>query len=77
MTQNQSIMKPTLGMFALLAIILAGHTASQAQDPLLSWNDGPAKQAIVDLAREATETGGCEICSARGTDRTRTADSSR
>ena len=50
-------MKPIASTFALLAIILAGHTVSQAQDPLPSWNDGPAKQAIVDFVRETTEKG--------------------
>jgi hypothetical protein len=51
-------MKPIRSAFALLAIILAGHTVSRAQDPLPSWNDGPAKQAILDFVRETTETGG-------------------
>jgi len=44
--------------FALLAITLAGFTNTQAQDPLPSWNDGPAKQAIVDFVKATTETGG-------------------
>ena len=35
-------------------------TAS-AQDPLPSWNDGPAKQAIVDFVRTTTETGGAKF----------------
>ena len=51
-------MKPIRNTFALLAIALAGLTTTQAQDPLPSWNDGPAKQAIVDFVRATTEAGG-------------------
>src|SRR5207237_4774001 len=47
--------------FALLAITLAGFTNTQAQDPLPSWNDGPAKQAIVDFVKATTETGGANF----------------
>ncbi len=43
---------------AALMIILAGLTTSQAQDPLPSWNDGPAKQAIIDFVKETTEKDG-------------------
>ena len=50
-------MKPIRSALAILAIILAGLTVSQGQDPLPSWNDGPAKQAILDFVRETTETG--------------------
>ena len=54
-------MKRIHSTFALVAIILAGHTVSQAQDPLPSWNDGPAKQAILDFVRDTTETGGAKF----------------
>src|SRR5438876_7889736 len=47
--------------FALLAITLAGFTNTQAQDPLPSWNDGAAKQAIVDFVKATTETGGANF----------------
>ena len=30
-------------------------------DPLLSWNDGSAKQAIVDFVSPTTETGGSKF----------------
>src|SRR6266850_1120876 len=43
--------------FALLLIALAGQAVARAQDPLPSWNDGPAKQAIVDFVRATTEQG--------------------
>src|SRR5437773_2363718 len=50
-------MKPIPSTFALLAIVVAGLTTTYAQDPLPSWNDGPAKQAIVDFVKATTETG--------------------
>jgi phosphoglycolate phosphatase-like HAD superfamily hydrolase len=43
--------------FALLAVALV----VRAQDPLPSWNDGPAKQDIVDFVRTTTETGGAKF----------------
>jgi phosphoglycolate phosphatase-like HAD superfamily hydrolase len=43
--------------FALLAIILVGVTTAQAQDPLPSWNDGKAKQSIVDFVAKVTKEG--------------------
>jgi phosphoserine phosphatase len=47
--------------FILLVIALLGHTTTRAQDPLPSWNDGPAKQAIVDFVRTTTESGGAKF----------------
>jgi phosphoserine phosphatase len=43
--------------FALLAIIVASFTTTQAQDPLPSWNDGPAKQSIIDFVEKTTKAG--------------------
>jgi hypothetical protein len=59
-TYNQ-IMKSIRITFTLLVIALVGHTTTRAQDPLPSWNDGPAKQAIVDFVRTTTETGGARF----------------
>ena len=59
--QTLPIMKSIRNTFALVAVIFASSTASQAQDPLPSWNDGPAKQAILDFVRETTETGGAKF----------------
>ncbi len=42
---------------ALLAIAFAGVTTADAQDPLPSWNDGPAKQAITDFVAKVTKEG--------------------
>jgi phosphoglycolate phosphatase-like HAD superfamily hydrolase len=47
--------------FILLAVFLAGHTTTRAEDPLPSWNDGPTKQAIVDFVRATAETGGAKF----------------
>jgi phosphoglycolate phosphatase-like HAD superfamily hydrolase len=47
--------------FSLIAIIFVGTITSRAQDPLPSWNDGPAKQAIMDFVRDTTEDGGAEF----------------
>src|SRR5438876_9485540 len=54
-------MKTRRNRFALLAIVVAGLTTTYAQDPLPSWNDGPAKQAIVDFVKATTETGGANF----------------
>ena len=40
---------------ALLLIAFAGPIAASAQDPLPSWNDGPAKQAIVRFVHTTTD----------------------
>ena len=54
-------MKPIRNALALLAIVIVGLTTAYAQDPLPSWNDGPAKQAIVDFVKATTETGGANF----------------
>jgi phosphoglycolate phosphatase-like HAD superfamily hydrolase len=50
-------MKPIRTWLALLAFALVGTTSVNAQDPLASWNDGPAKQAIVEFVRTTTTQG--------------------
>src|SRR5437660_3895712 len=54
-------MKTIRKTVVLLAFALAGLTSTQAQDPLPSWNDRPAKQAIVDFVKATTETGGANF----------------
>jgi phosphoglycolate phosphatase-like HAD superfamily hydrolase len=44
---------------AAVALTLTAHGA----DPLPSWNDGPAKQAIVDFVKATAETGGANFVS--------------
>jgi len=46
---------------ALACMVVFVATKAQAADPLPSWNDGPAKQAIVDFVKATTETGGANF----------------
>jgi phosphoglycolate phosphatase-like HAD superfamily hydrolase len=43
------------GAIALLALCLSSSNLRAADDPLPSWNDGPAKQAIVDFVHATTD----------------------
>ena len=54
-------MKLIRSTFALLAIALAGHAAAQGQDPLPSWNDGKAKQSIVEFVAKVTREGSSDF----------------
>lgn len=54
-------LKTTRNKFVLLAIVIAGLTTAYAQDPLPSWNDGAAKQAIMDFVKATTTTGGANF----------------
>src|SRR4051812_47739969 len=52
-------MKPFLFILALLTLTLASSIAApQVADPLPSWNDGPAKQAIIQFVRDTTDMAG-------------------
>ena len=44
---NTQLMKLIFSTVAMLTLIVGGATSAKAQDPLPSWNDGPAKQAIL------------------------------
>jgi phosphoglycolate phosphatase-like HAD superfamily hydrolase len=44
-------------LFVPLVLIFASLANLQAQDPLPSWNDGAAKQAIVNFVQTTTDTG--------------------
>src|SRR5262245_32898678 len=50
--------RAVLGLALLLA---ACSTAPQAADPLPSWNEGPAKAAIVDFVGRVTAEGGADF----------------
>ena len=52
--------KPTLVSAALAAMALL-VTVARAEDPLPSWNDGPAKKAIVDFVQATTTEGGAKF----------------
>jgi phosphoglycolate phosphatase-like HAD superfamily hydrolase len=54
-------MKVIFSTLAILALVAGSSTRTKAQDPLPSWNDGPAKQAIVDFVRTTTENGGAKF----------------
>src|ERR1700759_3215732 len=41
----------------MLAIVFALCALARAQDPLPSWNDGPAKQSITDFVEKVTKEG--------------------
>src|SRR6266550_2144724 len=50
------------GRQGLVAVVLVGvvaftSTSTHAQDPLSSWNDGAAKQAIVEFVKTTTTQG--------------------
>ncbi len=54
-------MRSTIRIPALLPLLLAAALAQAARptpDSLPSWNDGPAKRAIVDFLRRATDEAG-------------------
>jgi phosphoglycolate phosphatase-like HAD superfamily hydrolase len=51
------IYKPSLLAAALVGMVAFTATIAQAADPLASWNDGPAKQAIVDFVKATTTQG--------------------
>jgi phosphoserine phosphatase len=47
--------RPALALLVALFGLLLGATNAQAQDPLPSWNDAPAKQAILAFVKDTTE----------------------
>ncbi|MGH6921622.1 MAG: HAD family hydrolase [Geminicoccaceae bacterium] len=46
---------------AILALCVTSWSAQAADDPLPSWNDGPAKQAIVEFVEAVTRDGGADF----------------
>ena len=55
-------MRPIPNPLALLAAAIVGLTNTTfAQDPLPSWNDGPAKQAITDFVAKVTKEGSADF----------------
>src|SRR5437870_11321571 len=52
-------MKPVIHraayVVAVLAICVVSHVVRAADDPLPSWNEGPAKQAIVEFVHATTD----------------------
>jgi phosphoglycolate phosphatase-like HAD superfamily hydrolase len=52
---KQTILKTTLVALALMALSVG---LSYAAEPLPSWNEGPAKKAIIDFVTKVTKQGG-------------------
>jgi len=50
-------MKTIRSIIAVLAITFASFTIARAADPLPSWNDGPAKQSIINFVTKVTTPG--------------------
>lgn len=50
-------MRAIQSTFTLLALAIASLSTAVAQDPLSSWNDGPAKQSIVEFVTKTTTAG--------------------
>src|SRR6266478_1697046 len=48
---------PNLATIALACMVVFVTIAAQAADPLSSWNDGPAKQAILEFVKATTTQG--------------------
>ena len=48
-------------IFAICALFALGGRAYAQTDPLPSWNDGPAKQAIVEFVQSTTTQGGLQF----------------
>src|SRR4029077_2558964 len=51
------IYKPNLLAAALIGAVALTATIARASDPLASWNDGPAKQAIIEFVKATTAQG--------------------
>jgi phosphoglycolate phosphatase-like HAD superfamily hydrolase len=51
------IYKPSVLAAALVGVVAFTPTIGEAADPLASWNDGPAKQAIVEFVKATTTEG--------------------
>jgi len=54
-------MKSIHKALVLLAITLLGLTTAYAQDPLPSWNDGPAKKSITEFVAKVTKEGSSDF----------------
>jgi phosphoglycolate phosphatase-like HAD superfamily hydrolase len=63
--QNKSMATVSKGAAAALVAAALGcwaiAAAAQSDDPLPSWNDGPAKQAIVEFVEAVTTEGGADF----------------
>ena len=51
---GRAALKPVLIATTLISALALSTVASQAADPLPSWNDGPAKQSIISFVERVT-----------------------
>jgi hypothetical protein len=63
---RRTALKPVLMVAALIGALAFATVASQAADPLPSWNDGPAKQSIINFVEKVTKPGAPEKSTFRG-----------
>src|SRR5213596_1835244 len=56
-TAMKTTRTPNLATIALACMLALVTIAAQAADPLSSWNDGPAKEAIVQFVKATTTQG--------------------
>ena len=61
MTSVSAFFRPGRVAFALIALLFVCIHAQAQNDPLPSWNDGPAKQAIVELRQATTDKASSEL----------------
>jgi len=54
-------MTRAVALLVLLSLALAPKVRAQDADVLASWNDGPARKAIVDFVARVTKAGGAEF----------------
>jgi phosphoglycolate phosphatase-like HAD superfamily hydrolase len=57
----KTIRKQNSNAIALLAAVASTMATARAQDPLPSWNDGPAKQSIITFVEKVTKPGSPEF----------------
>ena len=55
---SRRVLLSTLAVMPALAGLLRANSALAQADPLPSWNDGPAKTAIIDFVARVTTEGG-------------------
>lgn len=60
---NTSARRQYLVTVALACMVVLMTASAQAADPLASWNDGPAKQAILEFVKATTSQGSPQFVS--------------
>jgi haloacid dehalogenase-like hydrolase len=58
---GRAALKPVLMAAALIGALAFSTVTSRAADPLPSWNEGPAKQTIIDFVEKVTTPGSLDF----------------